>query len=226
MLLQQRRNRAPLNSLRPLIPWLTLSAPLLLMLGAVYLACGSENEVFSFFRRHRADHQTLKALLTFYTNWFNAALYVWFAWLLFRSIRSGDAATKRFVLIYIAVQLVIALVTVRLLKMTIGRPRPGEDAFLQSFTAKPSYHSMPSGHTTEATTSLMALMGRYASRLRPGLAPLLFGLALALLGFSRMYLGWHHPSDVVCGWLLGSVGGMAVTLLAPTRPAPHTGDLA
>lgn len=74
---------------------------------------------------------------------------------------------------------------------------------------------MPSGHTTEATTSVMALAGQS----RRAMAPFAFGLIIALLGFSRIYLGWHHPSDVLCGWLLGSVAGMAVTLLAP-KPTP------
>lgn len=33
---------------RPLIPWLSLSAPLLITLGVIMLACGSETAVFNF----------------------------------------------------------------------------------------------------------------------------------------------------------------------------------
>lgn len=199
---------------------------MLLMLAVVLLACGSENEVFPLFRVHREAHPMLKSVLNFVTNWTNIAFYGWFLWTLVQSIRKGDKRTTRFVLIYIAVQLIISLVLVRFLKMSIARPRPGEDPFPPSFTTKPSYHSMPSGHTTEATTSIMTLAGRTPK----WTMHLVFGLILALLGFSRIYLGWHHPSDIFCGWLLGSVAGMAVTLLAPKQetnsepPAGFDGD--
>jgi undecaprenyl-diphosphatase len=42
----------------------------------------------------------------------------------------------------------------------------------------------------------------------------IFGCLLALLGFSRIYLGWHHPSDVFFGWALGGVAGFGVHLFS------------
>ncbi len=200
-----------MSLLRPLIPWLKLSVPLLLMLAMLLVIFqGSENEVFIFFRHHRETHPALKAILRFWTDWINTAFYLYFAFMLLRTFKTGDLATRRFISVYIAVQLLISLILVYFLKASIGRPRPGEDPYLQGFTTKPSYHSMPSGHTTEATISSLAL----GLRLNKISWTLLIGLALALTGFSRIYLGWHHPTDVLCGWLLGSVGAMAVTIFA------------
>ncbi|MGE4505105.1 MAG: phosphatase PAP2 family protein [Desulfovibrionaceae bacterium] len=197
------------KALGALVPWLVFSAPLLLVLGWLLVAFGnSEPEVFAFFIRHREANPNLRFLLQLVSDWSNLLLYAFWAGVLVRALLRKDKPALRFVLVYVAVQVAVALVTVRLLKMTIGSPRPGEDPFLQGFTNRPSYHSMPSGHTTEATTSLLAL-----GLLRPRLFALLgLGTLGALVGFSRIYLGWHHPTDVFCGWLLGSVGAAAVAL--------------
>ncbi|MDE0019770.1 MAG: phosphatase PAP2 family protein [Candidatus Poribacteria bacterium] len=74
------------------------------------------------------------------------------------------------------------------LKRIIGRPRPlnPEDR-----------RSMPSGHTTNAFAAAAGLSHEY-----PRWAPLFYGLA-AGVGFSRIYLGRHYPSDTLGGALLG-----------------------
>ena len=91
-------------------------------------------------------------------------------------------------------------------KLLLGRARP---AFWVSIAPETTY-SFPSGHAMGAAALALTLGVRpWPTRAR--LVALALGTAWALLmGWSRMYLGVHFPSDVLAGWVgsMGWVGGM------------------
>lgn len=95
-----------------------------------------------------------------------------------------------------------------LVKDLTHRPRP----FIAHPQIDPLYavhsSSFPAGHAATAFAGAVLL-----SSLRPRLAPW-FLLLAAAIGFSRVYVGVHYPTDVLAGAALGAaVGGVAVLLL-------------
>jgi undecaprenyl-diphosphatase len=96
-------------------------------------------------------------------------------------------------------------VTVMILKVIVGRPRPytGEIAF-SPFTFGSAHASWPSGHTTSAFAFAVAL-GMAFPKLR---WPMLVVAVLA--GFSRMVLNKHYLGDVIMGATIGTLGAVLI----------------
>ncbi len=94
-----------------------------------------------------------------------------------------------------------------IVKNLVKFPRPfstGKITCVREGTA--TGYSFPSGHTqTFATTSTTI-----AKKLKKVWVAIIVGILIALVAFSRMYLGAHYPSDVVVGAVLGviiAIGG-------------------
>ncbi|MGZ9932540.1 phosphatase PAP2 family protein [Streptomyces sp. NC-S4] len=161
-------------------------------------------------------------------SWVQSAFEVWTAYglLLFgvllaavwwRSRRRDAAAAAPALLAPVATA--VAYGASELVKYTVDEERPcrsvaGAAASLVPCPG-PGDGSFPSNHAALAGAAAVAL----AMAVRR-LAPLTAPLAL-LMAFSRVFVGVHHPHDVVFGLLLGgSVAALTVRALAgPTRTA-------
>lgn len=192
--------------------WGLFSAPLLIVLGLLWFGFATEADVAAFFKQHRAAHPGLKLFMKVITDWSNPLLYAVWGIMLIMAIRAKDHARIRFILILLVVQGIVAGLCVHLLKNFIGRPRPGAGEWYKPLSTRGAFHSLPSGHTTEIIGWTLPM----ALRDTRFWLTALFSLFIALVGFSRIYLGWHHPSDVFFGWLLGSFGGFATIIIANT----------
>ncbi len=98
------------------------------------------------------------------------------------------------------------------LKHAFHRPRP-----VAFFGATPSSYSFPSGHAFGSLCFYGVLAAILAARVRRRVAKFCLWMAAALLigmiGFSRIYLGVHYPSDVIAGYCAGTVWVAAVLSL-------------
>jgi undecaprenyl-diphosphatase len=101
------------------------------------------------------------------------------------------------------------------LKFAFHRPRP-----VPFFGSTPSSYSFPSGHALGSFCFYGILAAILAARVRGRGAKFRIWMAAALLvgmiGFSRIYLGVHYPSDVIAGYCAAAVWLGAVGLFERT----------
>ncbi|MGI8905587.1 MAG: phosphatase PAP2 family protein [Candidatus Sumerlaeaceae bacterium] len=132
--------------------------------------------------------------------------------------------------VVIAASVLLGIMFSQMLKFGYGRERP--DITVRIIDA--AGFSFPSGHSTVAISLFGALYywlwnhpGKL--RLRVGLAFTLLLLAF-LVGFSRMYLGVHYPSDVTAGFALGSSAALLAVAIGTNAPRlidiPRRADIA
>lgn len=119
----------------------------------------------------------------------------------------------------VIVSVLVAYVVVDVvMKPLIDRPRPFEFADVALLVDAPTTSSFPSGHTASSFAAATAIL---VYDRRAGAVAVLYA---ALVGFSRLYLFVHWPTDV----LAGAAVGIAVALLAirfMDRWVPYFRDL-
>jgi membrane-associated phospholipid phosphatase len=116
--------------------------------------------------------------------------------------------SKKWTRIFLAMLLAMMLAGVvgNVIKRTVPRARPSVHTEIRwggpRFSSK--YHSFPSGHVGASTAFFGVLL---IARRRVGIACLPIPI---LIGFSRMYIGAHYLSDVVCAAVLGTLCALVV----------------
>lgn len=139
-------------------------------------------------------------VMTFITRWGNGGLI----WILL-AIGLFVYPKTRKVGLAVAVALVLDLLICNgTLKPLVGRLRPCDiNTEVALLIPVPSGFSFPSGHTVSSFSSAAALWCQKSRWFIPAL------ILACLMGFSRLYLYVHFPSDVLAGALLGAGLGVA-----------------
>lgn len=106
-------------------------------------------------------------------------------------------------------------------KWLSNRPRPLTTLVYGVSTSFPSGHAL--GVMVSVLSLLTVLLPLVSQRLR--LAVIAVAVALVfLVGFARVVLNVHHPSDVVAGWALGFLYYLLCVRLVPPRLLTSTAE--
>ncbi|HVF34853.1 MAG TPA: phosphatase PAP2 family protein [Candidatus Saccharimonadia bacterium] len=109
------------------------------------------------------------------------------------------------------------------LKLGFDRPRPELVAKLVEVRTL----SFPSGHAMQSAVTYLTL-GALLARVQGGKRTRAYLMAVAviltlLIGFSRVFLGVHWPTDVLAGWCAGAAWALLCWLIA--RALDRHGDV-
>jgi membrane-associated phospholipid phosphatase len=116
----------------------------------------------------------------------------------------------------VACALVLEAASFITITWTVGRPRPDVDRLETS----PVGSSFPSGHTAAAMAYgaiVVVIFWHTRKRWIRWVAVLVVAFVVAAAGYSRMYRGMHHLTDVLAGIVLGA----ASVILTYRIIAPH-----
>ena len=106
----------------------------------------------------------------------------------------GEKGKKIAFILFITV--IVTFFITQLLKLLIMRPRPYTQLTTLIVCTVESDYSFPSGHSSISAAISYILGKEYNCLKYTMLIPILVGL-------TRIYLGVHYPSDVICGLVLG-----------------------
>jgi undecaprenyl-diphosphatase len=139
------------------------------------------------------------------TNWGLYVFYAIFAALFVYSIIKKNRHLTGFCLAYLKAQLIVSFAVVRLLKIVLGRGRPGYGGDFTFFSLNSRYNAFPSGHAADAFASgvFLYLLLKQSTCTQYRYLPLIYAFLIAI---SRVFVSAHYPSDVAAGMLIGVLG--------------------
>lgn len=125
----------------------------------------------------------------------NPLIYVFYLVLLLVALTKRDWRETVFVLRCVLFSMFFLCFVMQIMKYGLGMPRPGFPWPPYPLGFINQYASFPSGHTATIITAAVPLALWF--RNRP--FSLFLSAVIALMGFSRVWLGQHHPIDIVGG---------------------------
>ena len=130
-------------------------------------------------------------------------------WILITAGLLISKKTRKVGILCVAALLFSFLIDNVLLKNLVARTRPYEVIEgLTYLVKKPVDYSFPSGHTGTSFATAVVLFLSF-----PKKYSFWFLVLAVLIGFSRLYVGVHYPTDVLAGAIIGTLIAVCVYLV-------------
>lgn len=194
-----------LKELIPLTPYLVVA--LIIFIAALSGLVSLADEVIEG-ETLAVDIRLLELINRMSTPWLDN-IFIWITWLgdiIFVTAATTVACatlvkkSRQRAAVFIASSVIGSVIISNSLKLLFARPRPD----LWQALVTESTFSFPSGHAIASSTlALSTSIVLWRSKWRWS-AIAVGAVYVALIGFSRLYLGAHYPSDVLAGWLVST----------------------
>ncbi|MCU1398449.1 MAG: phosphoesterase PA-phosphatase related [Acidimicrobiales bacterium] len=219
--------QAPTTTDHPVLDELRRAVPLLVVIPAMILAVWGAGVLVIHSRIDDWDLQFDKWLAARRTPWLNTAtewgtylaetvpvLVILLVAIIVARRRTGNWRASVFLAVAVGGEKLVYLASSTL----VARARPPLPTLDDTYATS----SFPSGHVGSAITlyaSIAIVVGAWRGRqLFIALMTVMVVFA-CIVGFSRMYRGFHYPSDVISGAIVGTVWILAsLRVLRPIRP--------
>lgn len=165
---------------------------------------GIDRDILLFIQEY-IRNPVLNIPMIFITSLGNAGLF----WIIASLLMLAAKRTRKTGFLALCALFAGFLVTNLLIKNLAARIRPYE-AFpaIELLIKRPLDFSFPSGHATSSFAAA-CIYCRYLNR-PAGIAAIVLA---CLISFSRLYVGVHYPSDVICGVIIGILAAWLVSYL-------------
>ena len=188
-------------------PHYSLKSFILMLLPALILVAGvgfyggfRDEGTYLHYQELRSLHPLVTAIMKAASSYLLFLLYAVYAIVFIHATmkknRTGRAFVARFIF-----SLIIVLLILSILKVSFGMSRPGIALSSAPFSFNDDFASFPSGHTVRIVSAALPL-AFYFSRVWISVS---MAFVIALVAYSRLWLGMHYPVDTLGGILVGSL---------------------
>jgi membrane-associated phospholipid phosphatase len=163
------------------------------------------------------DYDVVAKLIT---HWGIYVFYAIFMGLLVYSLVTKQPRLAGLCWAYLKAQLIFSFAVVRILKIVLGRARPGHGAEFTFFSLNSRFNGFPSGHSADAFVSgvFLYFLLKHSSYAGCRFLPLIYAFLIAV---SRVFVSAHYPSDVAVGMIIGILGAWYFVSRLPNPDEPE-----